>query len=157
LQCRNCGELVDPERVALGYDYCLKTECQVRCMKRVLLASVGVNKAADHYERAEDVLLPAPPPTTSSTEEDEVPPLRDRPPRPPAQKRVASTLDRLREKERELDAALSRSYERFCRGEVTVKEMDRERDELLRAFNRLVMGENIRYRSMLRGTAGGSR
>jgi hypothetical protein len=150
LQCRNCGDVVDPERVALGYDYCLEKECQQRCLKPVLLAAVGVNKAADQYLRAEEVLLPTTPPSTSSTDEDDLPQVQAAPRRPPAQKRLTSTLERLREKERELDAALGRSYERFCRGEVTAKEMDRERDRLVRTFNQVVMGENIRYRSMLR-------
>jgi hypothetical protein len=122
-------------------------------MKRVLLAAVGVNKAADHYARPEDVLLPTTPPTTSSSDDEDVPRFREAPPRPPTQRHVTSTLERLREKERELDAALTRSYERFCRGELTVQEMDQERDELLRAFNQRVMGENIRYRSMLRSNA----
>jgi hypothetical protein len=152
VQCRSCGDLVDPRRVALGYDYCLKNECQERCVKRVLLAAVGVNKAADHYVRAEEVLVPTAPPATSSSDDDEVAPVRAAPRRPPTQKRVTSTLERLRAKERDLDAALSRGYERFRRGEVTAKEMDRERDALLRAFNQLVMGENIRYRSMLRSS-----
>ena len=50
-----------------------------------------------------------------------------------------------------LDAALDLSYERFRRGEITATELHRERDQLVEAFNRVVMRENIRYRSMLRG------
>jgi hypothetical protein len=156
LQCRNCGDLVDPQRVELGYDYCLKEECQQRCMKRVLLAAVGVNKAADYYMKAEEVVpppVPQPPPvprTTTSIDDDETPRVRGRRLPSASQKRVKTTLDRLRDEEVELDAALQRSYERFCRGEVTAREMDRERDELIRAFNQRVMSENIRYRSMLR-------
>ena len=50
-----------------------------------------------------------------------------------------------------MDRALDRSYERFRRGESTAAEMDRERDDLVAAFNQQVMNENIRYRSMLRG------
>ena len=61
MQCRNCGDVVDPRRVELGYDYCLKEECQQRCLKRVQLAAVGVNKAADYYMKAEEVLPPRPP------------------------------------------------------------------------------------------------
>jgi hypothetical protein len=60
LECRNCGDVVDPRRVELGYDYCLKEECQQRCLKRVELAAVGVNKAADYYMKAEEVLPPRP-------------------------------------------------------------------------------------------------
>ena len=59
LQCRNCGDVVDPQRVELGYDYCLKQECQQRCMKRVRLAAIGVNKAADYYARAEEMSVPS--------------------------------------------------------------------------------------------------
>ena len=65
MQCRNCGDLVDPRRVELGYDYCLKEECQQRCLKRVLLAAVGVNKAADCYSKAEEVVRPRPATTTT--------------------------------------------------------------------------------------------
>jgi hypothetical protein len=43
-----------------------------------------------------------------------------------------------------------RSFERFSRGEITARELDQERDRLTEAFNRQVMTENIRYRSMLR-------
>jgi len=45
---------------------------------------------------------------------------------------------------------LEGSYQRFCRGEITAREMDKERDELIREFNQLVRSENIRYRGMLR-------
>ena len=68
-------------------------------------------------------------------------------------KRSKTTLERLREQEVALDTALDRSYERFRRGEITAPEMHKERDRLVEAFNRLVLGENIRYRSMLRGPA----
>ena len=57
------------------------------------------------------------------------------------------------ELEAALDEALDRSYERFRRGEITATEMHRERDQLVGAFNRVVMAQNIRYRSMLRGLA----
>jgi hypothetical protein len=53
---------VDPRRAELGYDYCLKEECQQRCLQRVELAAVGVNKAADYYMRADEVLPPPGPP-----------------------------------------------------------------------------------------------
>jgi hypothetical protein len=153
LQCRNCGDLVDPRRVELGYDYCLKEECQQRCLNRVLLAAVGVNKAADYYYKADEVVPPrGPTTTTTSIDDDEIAPSRTRTPRPANKnrKRPKTTMERLREHEVELDKALDRSYDRFCRGEITTKEMDRERDQLIGSFNQLVMGENIRYRSMLR-------
>jgi hypothetical protein len=170
LKCRNCGDLVDPRRVELGYDYCLKEECQQRCLKRVQLAAVGVNKAADYYMKADEVLPPRPPALTStattpaSTEPDDLPDVAPEPARPtsatgpppgtgrtPGTGRAArTTIERLREQERQLDEALGRSYERFRSGEITATEMHRERDQLVGAFNRQVMGENIRYRSMLR-------
>ena len=156
LQCRNCGDVVAPERVELGYDYCLKEECQRRCMRPVLLAAVGVNKAADYYTRADEVLPPpglARPAHPAATEEDDVAEVPRRRARPARRKRAPSTLARLQAEEAELDAALGRNYERFCRGEVTAKEMDRERDLLIGAFNQRVKAENIRYRSMLRSHA----
>ena len=104
--CRNCGDPVDPQRVDLGFDYCLKEECQRRCLRPVQLASVGVNKAADYIMKAEEVVRPLVP----------VGPV----------------------------------YDRFCRGEITAKDLDSERRGLIRAFNNRVMSENIRYRSMLR-------
>lgn len=162
MQCRNCGDVVDEERVRLGYDYCLKPECQARCMKRVLLASVGVNKAADHYAAAADLLPPLPPPTPVAgrvAEDDEgdpahgdLPPLRG--PAPPAAERRPSTLERLEALGRELDAAIARGYDRFCRGEVTAAEMHAERRRMIRAYNGVVRAENIRYRSLLRSERG---
>jgi hypothetical protein len=156
LQCKNCGDLVDPQRVELGYDYCLKEECQQRCLKPVRLAALGVNKAADYYVRAAEV-LPPPPPASIAQEEDDPAPIdghgsrrayRDTP-------RPRTTLERLHDQEVALDEALARSYEHFRRGEITAKEMDRQRDEMIAAFNRQVMSENIRYRSLLRRRSNG--
>ena len=166
MQCKNCGDVVDPRRVELGYDYCLKEECQQLCLERVELAAVGVNKAADYYMKAEEVFPPrapaavtttsAPPATSAATamdaeEPEEIRPPRSRPMTTP--KRPKTTLERLREHEVALDEALDRSYERFRSGEITAIDMHRERDQLVDAFNRLVKRENIRYRSMLRGPA----
>ena len=173
MQCRNCGDVVDPRRVELGYDYCLKEECQRRCMKRVHLAAVGVNKAADYYMKAEEVLPPRPPapgaalaPESGVVElagtDEPAPPAparraQDRSSGPRAAtktpKRLKTTLERLHEQEAALDAGLDLSYERFRRGEITATELHRDRDRLVEAFNRLVMSENIRYRSMVRGPA----
>lgn len=157
MQCRNCGDVVDPRRVELGYDYCLKEECQQACLKRVELAAVGVNKAADYYMKADEVLPPRPPAGPAAEpppEADE--PAEARPSKPGpavAKKKLKTTLERLRELEVALDAALDLSYERFRRGEIAATEMHRQRDQLVEAFNRQVMRENIRYRSMLRGPA----
>jgi hypothetical protein len=160
LRCRNCGEVVDPRRVELGYDYCLKAECQARCVRRVELAAVGVNKAADYYQRADEVLPPRPPATAPGDADDNAADADDSDvaagasvkPRPasPTRPRAQTTLDRLRREEAALDAALAGSFERFSRGEITARELDQERDRLIETFNRRVMSENIRYRSMLR-------
>ena len=67
-----------------------------------------------------------------------------------APRRRRSTLARLQAAEAELDLRLEQCVERFERSDITAEEMARMRDDLIRAFNRMVMGENIRYRSMLR-------
>jgi hypothetical protein len=141
--------------VELGYDYCLKVECQQQCLERVQLAAVGVNKAADYYQRADEVLPPAPPRAVpidaadcageESGEKSGVSRPAQRRDQPPV-----STFERLRAQERKLDEALARSYERFRDGEITASEMDREHHQLVEAFNRQVKSENIRYRSLLR-------
>jgi hypothetical protein len=60
------------------------------------------------------------------------------------------TLEKLRMAEVELDRRLEESYQRFVNSEITAEAMAKERDELIRAYNRRVMAENLRYRSMLR-------
>ena len=149
----------------LGYDYCLKEECQQRCLQRVELAAVGVNKAADYYTRADEVLPPPPPPpepsasatplSTTPIDGDEPDRNHVRKPRPGRRSlgRAKTTLQRLREQEAELNEALDLVYQRFGRGEITAREMDGQRDRLIEAFNRQVMSENIRYRSFLRREA----
>jgi hypothetical protein len=137
--------------VELGYDYCLKEECQQQCLQPVRLAAVGVNKAADYYYRADEV-LPPPPPTTAPAGEDDIAEVDSNRPRPASgrEPRPKTTLERLQEQQAALDRALAQSYERFGRGEITATEMDDERNRLIEAFNRQVKSENIRYRSMLR-------
>jgi hypothetical protein len=188
LQCRNCGSPLDPRRVELGYDYCLKEECQERCVKRVHLAALGVNKAADYYVRADEVLPPpGPEPIPSGPDEDDEDDedgkgdggpgdpgrnkdhedhegseghrghdlgTRDARGDTRPEKRPRSTLERLRQREAELDRALAGSYDRFRRSEITAREMEAEQRRLVAEFNELVRAENIRYRSLLRGRAG---
>ena len=151
LKCKSCGDVVDPRRVELGYDYCLKETCQQRCLKRVPLAAVGINKAADYYTRADEVLSP-PRPASIPVGGDEDPPaeVRSRLPVSKKEPRLPTTMVRLRRSEAQLDQDLERSFERFQRGEITAGEMDRECDDLTAAFNRQVLSENIRYRSMQR-------
>jgi hypothetical protein len=175
LRCRNCGSPLDPRRVELGYDYCLKDECQQLLVKRVRLAALGVNKAADYYVRADEVLPPPAPAPVPPGAEDEVvegegegedeedgqlggegdggspEPRAGVPKRDHSHgKRPKSTLERLRQRETELDEALGRSYERFRGNEITAREMEAEQRRLVADFNQLVMSENIRYRSLLR-------
>jgi hypothetical protein len=153
LECRSCGDFVDARRVELGYDYCLKEECQRRCLKPVQLTSVAVNKAADYYDRADDGGQPRPP-ATIVIDADGLPQATSRASRPGStsrkETRSQTTFERLREQEVKLDEALGRSYQRFYSGEITAREMDRECDQLIGSFNQRVMAENIRYRSMLR-------
>jgi len=172
LQCRNCGSPLDRRRVELGYDYCLREECQQLYVKRVKLAALGVNKAADYYVRAEEVLpppAPAPLPAGHEDADEDVDedvdedltgtpgPAGDSPPAgspstpsADAEPRPRSTLARLREIDSQLDRDLARSYDRFVRGDITAREMDAEQRRLVADFNRMVMNENIRYRSFLR-------
>jgi hypothetical protein len=146
LECRICGTPVDPRRVELGYDYCTTDECQRRCVEQPKLIAVGVNKAADQYVRAEAVL---PQGEMSGNRLDDAPiALASREGRPP--RRRVGTGEKLRMAEAELDRQLEESYQRFRRSEITAAEMANERDDLIRAYNRRVMAENIRYRSMLR-------
>jgi hypothetical protein len=141
--------------VELGYDYCRKEECQQQCLQRVRLAAVGVNKAADYYQRADEVLPPAPPravpmdPDACAGEESGQESRVTRPAQR-TDRRPVSTLERLQAQERQLDEALARSYERFRDGEITASEMDHEHHRLVEAFNSQVRSENIRYRSFLR-------
>ena len=152
MKCRNCGDEVDPRRAELGYDYCTRRECQERLMKRVELARVTVNKAADQYVRAEEVVPTGPRPRWGIDEEDDedglVRPER-RVQEPPRARRL-STAKKLQRATEKLDAALMQVYERFCRSEITHAEMRTEQNALIRAFNDRVRSENIRYRSYLR-------
>lgn len=154
VECRICGDVVDPRRIELGYDYCLKPGCQERGIKRVTLASVAVNKAADYITSADELVrAPAAPAISVVEEVEEVEGTRGAPvraARTPTTKKMPSTLEQLREAEARLHDALTEGYERFERGDITAREMERESDGLVDRFNRLVRSENIRYRSMLR-------
>ena len=121
-------------------------------MKRVELARVTVNKAADQYVRAEEVVPTGPRPRWGIDEEDDedglVRPER-RVQEPPRARRL-STAKKLQRATEKLDAALMQVYERFCRSEITHAEMRTEQNALIRAFNDRVQSENIRYRSYVR-------
>ncbi len=150
MKCRNCGDEVDPRRVELGYDYCTRPECQERLMKRVELARVTVNKAADQYVRAEEVVPSGPRPRWGIDEEDDGADRPDRRVQAPPPVRRLSPEKKLQRASRRLDAALMQVYDRFCRSEITHAEMRTEQNSLIRAFNDRVRSENIRYRSFLR-------
>jgi hypothetical protein len=147
LECRICGTPVDPRRVELGYDYCTADECQRRCVEQPKLVAVAVNKAADQFVRAEAVL---PRGEMARNHLDDAPIARASRERPTPRRRRVGTLEKLRMAEAELDRRLDESYQRFRRSEITAEQMAKERDELIRAYNRRVRAENIRYRSMLR-------
>ena len=144
MECKNCGEPVDPRRADLGYDYCTRRECQERCVDRVELAAVAVNKASDQYVRADEVVPEGP---SARWGIDPEPADDEEPARP---RRRSSTTKRLERAAARLDAELARLYERFCKAELTLAEMRSRQNERIRAFNELVRGENIRYRSFLR-------
>jgi hypothetical protein len=150
LTCRVCGVTVDPRRVALGYDYCTADECQRRCLEPLKMARVAVNKAADQFVRAEDVVPQGEIGQNRPDDTPYVPSSPAGPPKPRPHRRTRSTREKLRAAEVELDRRLEESFQRFSRSEITAAEMATERDELIRAFNRRVMAENIRYRGMLR-------
>ena len=156
-RCRVCGDQLDQERAALGYGYCLKPECQAAGIQPVELASIGINKAADYYLRADEIVPPrlADP---GPAGDDDPPAAAPGPPRPPrTARRTESTLDRLRREETRLDTELGSLFERFQRAEITARELNRRRQELIEGFNRKVRAENIRYRSLLRPGGGQSR
>ena len=150
MKCRNCGDEVDRRRVELGYDYCTRPECQERLVKRVELARVTVNKAADQYVRAEEVVPSGPRPKWGIDEEDDEAPRPERGIHEPQPARRLSTEKKLHLASQKLDAALMQVYERFCRSEITHAEMRTEQNALIHAFNDRVRSENIRYRSFLR-------
>lgn len=154
MNCRNCGEPIDPRRVELGYDYCTRPECQERCLEHVELAAVAVNKASDQYVRADEVMPDAPAARWGIDPEhadgDEPEPRRPR--KAPRARRRSSTKKKLERTAAHLDAELARLYERFCNAELTAAEMRSLQNERIRAFNALVRSENIRYRSFLRKT-----
>jgi hypothetical protein len=150
VKCRNCGEEVDPRRVELGYDYCTRRECQERLVKRVELARVTVNKAADQYVRAEEVVPSGLRPKWGIDEEDDGAPGPERRVQEPPPARRLTTEKKLQRASQKLDAALMQVYERFCRSEITYADMRTEQNALIQAFNDRVRSENIRYRSFLR-------
>ena len=152
MNCRNCGDPVDPRRVELGYDYCTRPVCQERCLERVELAAVAVNTASDQYGRADEVV---PEGRSARWGIDPEPdhaagPRRRRAGEAPRARRRWSTTRMLERAAAKLDSELARLYELFCSAELTAAEMRTQQNERIRAFNALVRRENIRYRRFLR-------
>jgi len=130
----------------------MKTRCQWKRLKSLRLARVEVNKAADQFVQADEV-LPAGPAARYATMVEDESSQGDRPARPLVSREPTprpTTISRLRAAKRRLDAKLESSYERFCAGETTASEKNRERNALIDEFNALVRTENIRHRSLLR-------
>ncbi|MGH9117627.1 MAG: hypothetical protein ACRD0A_07030 [Acidimicrobiales bacterium] len=140
----------------------MKDECQARGLEPIVMARVGVNKAADQFVRADEIRPRAtagPRLRDEPTTDDENQPAdvatwalgaarRAHP--TPRIRRSPNAAERLHRAEAGLDAARAASYDRFARGVTTAREMNVERNKLIRALNRLVRAENIRYRSRLR-------
>ena len=169
MQCRNCGDVVDPRRVELGYDYCLKQECQQRCLKRRPVGRGGGKQSGGLlHEGRGSAAAATPAPEADQGSEPEAATWTRGTTRPSrgsqcsrgrSPRRYRGRRQRRRSGSRRLwngygsleaalDAALDLSYERFRRGEITATELHRDHDRLVEAFNRVVMRENIRYRSM---------
>ena len=122
-------------------------------MKPVKLTSIGVNKAADYYTTPDELLPPPPPaPAPAEPEDEDVPVGQGTRGRRKSRSgsRPVSTTAKLQALEAKLDRELADAYERFQRGEITARQMDRKCDELIAAFNQQIKAENIRFRSMLR-------
>ena len=45
--CVECGEVLPPERIELGYTYCTTAACQAMHYRGLTITTVGVNKSAD--------------------------------------------------------------------------------------------------------------
>jgi hypothetical protein len=150
LDCRICGTTVDPRRVELGYDYCTADECQRRGLLPLRLARVAVNKAADQFVRADEVVPAGEMAQNRLDRTPHVPPSPARARPAPARRRARTTLERLQEAESELDRRLDAAEQRARRSEITAAGLARERDSLIRAFNRRIMAEDMRHRGMLR-------
>jgi nitroreductase len=150
LDCRICGSTVDPRRVELGYDYCTADGCQRRGLQPLRLARVAVNKAADQFVRADEVVPAGEVAQNRLDRAPHVPPSPAKAHPAPARRRARTTLERLQEAEAELDRRLDAAQLHRDRSEITPAELARERDGLIRAFNRRIMAEDMRYRGMLR-------
>ncbi|WP_331630610.1 hypothetical protein [Actinomycetospora sp.] len=53
MRCVGCGEELLPERVELGYRYCLAPACQERYREGPAVTAVGVNKSGESFVVAE--------------------------------------------------------------------------------------------------------
>jgi hypothetical protein len=133
LRCRHCGAAVEPERVALGYDYCNRDECVEACFEPLDVVAVAVNKASDQYVLKRDLGWTDPQPRRGVRDDGGW--LRGLAPRTPPKTAVPrSSADRIAELEAQLEADLAREDEPVRRA------------KLVNDFNARLRRLNIRYR-----------
>jgi len=138
LECRECGAVVDPERVEHGYDYCTRDECVEACFTPLDVIAVAVNKASDQYVLKRDLGWTDPPARERAHEEGGW--LSGLAPGKPATKATPrssaprTTARRIAELEAQLDADLEREDD------------PAQRAKLVNDFNARLRRLNIRYR-----------
>jgi hypothetical protein len=49
IKCIECGDELLSERAELGYQYCMKKQCQTKHHKGLAITAIGVNKSADIF------------------------------------------------------------------------------------------------------------
>lgn len=57
MNCPTCGDVVHPDRVELGYHYCLKDECVAANYRPAVYLEVGQTKTNATYVRADEQTL----------------------------------------------------------------------------------------------------
>jgi hypothetical protein len=133
LECRHCGAVVEPERAALGYDYCTREECVEACLEHLDVIAVAVNKASDQYVLKRDLGWSDPQVRGQPGEDGGwLSGLAARPRTRPAPPRT--TAARIAELEAALDAALAHEDD------------PARRAKLVNDFNARLRHLNIRYR-----------
>jgi hypothetical protein len=133
VECRNCGAVLDPERVELGYDYCTLDECVEACLEPLDVVAVAVNKASDQYVLKRE--LGWSDPRVRESQPDEGGWLSGLKPRtPPTSPAPHSSTARIAELEAQLDAELEREAD------------PGRRAKLVNDFNARLRRLNIRYR-----------
>ena len=133
MECRECGAVVDPERVERGYDYCTRDECVEACFTPLDVIAVAVNKASDQYVLKRDLGWTDPPVREGAHDEGGW--LSGLAPGKPTTKTTPrSTARRIAELEAQLDANLEREDD------------PAQRAKLVNDFNARLRRLDIRYR-----------